>query len=73
MRHRTRLDRLTRGRGTEATPDEVRAWADEHGVYLAPDRDLAALHREHRFHEPTRDELSEWAEKLDVDLGEDGP
>ena len=77
-RHRARLDRLAAeqaARDEERRPfvdPEVRRWAEEHGVYLAPDHELRELHRRHRFPQPAHKEMREWADALGVTL-DDGP
>lgn len=72
-KHR-RLDRLTRdlaARDEARRPfvaPEVRALADELGVYLGPDDELRELYRTACFDQPTDEELRELADELGVDL-----
>ena len=72
-RHRARVNRLAReqaARDAQREPfvdPEVRRWADEHGVYLAPDDELRELHRTHRFDDDPA-ALRELADALGLDL-----
>lgn len=74
MSKRRRIDRLAAAFAEAAAAHqpfvdpEVRRWAEEHGVLLAPDDELRQLHRKHHFHEPTEEELADWAGRLGVDL-----
>jgi len=76
-RKRARLDRLAAeqaARNAERQPfldPELRRWAEEHSVYLAPDHELRELYRTHRFHQPTDEEVRKWAAESGVDLDDD--